>query len=55
MVNGAFIHALSCPPPLSQVHAYLRNWLKTNVSKRVSATTRLIYGGERSRGGGIGG
>jgi triosephosphate isomerase len=28
-----------------QVHANLREWLKTNVSPEVAETTRIIYGG----------
>jgi hypothetical protein len=30
---------------LSQVHASLRDWLKTNVSPEVADSTRIIYGG----------
>jgi hypothetical protein len=30
---------------LSQVHASLRDWLKTNVNPEVADSTRIIYGG----------
>ncbi|EMS61639.1 Triosephosphate isomerase, cytosolic [Triticum urartu] len=30
----------------SEVHANLRDWLKTNVSPEVAESTRIIYGGQ---------
>ena len=31
-----------------EVHAFIRSWLKDNVSPEVSSTTRVIYGGSVS-------
>ncbi|VAH72458.1 unnamed protein product [Triticum turgidum subsp. durum] len=36
---------VATPAQAQEVHANLRDWLKTNVSPEVAASTRIIYGG----------
>ncbi|KAG8046094.1 hypothetical protein GUJ93_ZPchr0008g12635 [Zizania palustris] len=36
---------VATPAQAQDVHAFLRDWLKTNVSPEVAESTRIIYGG----------
>ncbi|GJN37491.1 hypothetical protein PR202_gb26454 [Eleusine coracana subsp. coracana] len=36
---------VATPAQAQEVHASLRDWLKTNVSPEVAESTRIIYGG----------
>jgi len=36
---------VATPAQAQEVHANLRDWLKTNVSPEVAENTRIIYGG----------
>ncbi|KAI1285322.1 Triosephosphate isomerase [Halotydeus destructor] len=38
------------PEQAQEVHEYLRNWLRDNVSAEVSAATRILYGGSVTGG-----
>jgi len=38
------------PAQAQEVHAALRQWLRTNVSEQVAASTRIIYGGSVTAG-----
>jgi triosephosphate isomerase len=37
---------VATPEQAQEVHAAIRNWLKHNVSEKVSISTRIIYGGK---------
>jgi triosephosphate isomerase (TIM) len=36
---------VATPEQAQEVHAAVRNWLKTNISHDVASSTRIIYGG----------
>ena len=36
---------VATPEQAQEVHAFIRNWLSTNVSAAVAAATRIQYGG----------
>lgn len=36
---------MATPEQAQEVHAAIRDWLSKNVSKEVSAATRIMYGG----------
>lgn len=36
---------VATPDQAQEVHAIVRDWLKTNVSPEVASTSRIIYGG----------
>jgi triosephosphate isomerase (TIM) len=37
---------VATPQQAQEVHAAVRDWLKTNVSPEVASVTRIIYGGK---------
>lgn len=37
---------VATPEQAQEVHAAVRDWLKTNVSPEVASSTRIIYGGQ---------
>lgn len=39
---------VATPQQAQEVHAAVRDWLKTNVSAAVASATRIIYGGTSS-------
>ncbi|GJD12758.1 Triosephosphate isomerase, chloroplastic [Galdieria sulphuraria] len=41
---------VASPEQAQEVHAFLRGWLKKNVSEEVAASTRIIYGGSVNGG-----
>jgi len=41
---------VATPAQAQEAHAKLRNWLHTNVSPAVAASTRIIYGGSVTAG-----
>ena len=36
---------VATPEQAQEAHAFIRDWIKTNVSEEVANATRLIYGG----------